>query len=274
MTASTGQPAAPGPREHLLTGRALITGGTSGIGLSFAHALAARGCDLVLVARDAARLTRTADQLRWRYGVAVEALPADLSRRDGTDAVAARLTDPGAAVDILVNNAGRGLHTSLLAPDVRDHDEAIDLMVRAVLVLGGAAARAMRARGHGLVINVASVQALVTMGAYSALKSWTLAYSEALALELAGTDVQVTTLLPGWVRTGFQERAGADAGRLPGPLWLEPDRVVAECLADVARGKDRSIPSRRYKVLAFLAVHAPRPVVRAVVTRIVRARKG
>jgi uncharacterized protein len=259
--------------ESSLRGRALVTGGTSGIGLSFARALASRGCDLVLVARDEARLTKTAEQLRWRYGVEVETIVADLSRRDDVAAVAARLSDPVSPVEILVNNAGRGVHVPLLAEDTSEHEQALDLMVRAVLVLGGAAGRAMKARGHGVVINVASVAGLIPMGAYSAIKSWVRTYSESLSLELEGSGVTVTALLPGWVRTEFHERAGIRASSIPDALWLEADRVVEDCLADVEKGRVRSVPSRRFATLAFLAQHAPRPLVRRATAIIKGSRK-
>ncbi|MPV38706.1 SDR family NAD(P)-dependent oxidoreductase [Georgenia subflava] len=253
---------ASAPEGSVLRGRALVTGGTSGIGLAFARALAARGCDLVLVARDEARLAKTAEQLRWRYGVEVETVVADLADREALQAVAARLGDTTTPVDILVNNAGKGVHVPLLAEDTSEHEHALDLMIRAVLVLGAAAGRAMKARGHGVIVNVTSVAGLIPMGSYSAVKSWVRTYSESLSLELAGTGVTVTALLPGWVRTEFHERAGIRASSIPDALWLEADRVVADCLADVEKGKVRSVPSKRFQALAFLAEHAPRPLVR------------
>jgi len=99
-------------------------------------------------------------------------------------------------------------------------------MVGAVLALGGAAGRAMKARGHGVIINVGSVASLLPMGAYSAIKSWVATYSESLALELTGTGVVVTTLLPGWVRTEFHQRAGIRTDAIPWVLWLDADRVA------------------------------------------------
>ena len=246
----------------VVAGRALVTGGTSGLGLEFARALAARGCTLVLVARDEKRLAKTADQLRWRYGVEVETLAADLAERDDVERVAARLADADSPVDLLVNNAGHGLHVPLLSEDTTAIEQAHDVMVRAVLVLGAAAGRAMITRGRGVIVNVASVAGLVPMGAYSAIKAWVGRYSESLSVELAGTGVQATALLPGWVRTEFHDRAGIRTTSIPGFLWLEADRVVADALRDVEKGKVRSVPSRRFAVIAFLAEHAPRPLVR------------
>ncbi len=257
----------------LLTGRALVTGGTSGIGLAFANALAARGCDLVLVARDEDRLKSTADDLRRRHGVDVELLTADLADRAQMDTVAARLTDPDSPVEVFVNNAGKGVHARLATDDTSEHEHAIDLMITAVVVLGAAAARTMRERGHGAIVNVSSVAGFNPQGGYAAIKSFVRIYSESLSLELAGTGVQVTALLPGWVRTEFHERAGIRTSSIPSSLWLDADRVVADCLADVEKRRVRSIPSARFKVLAWLAEHAPRAAVRKVTARLVSGRR-
>jgi short-subunit dehydrogenase len=251
---------------------ALVTGGTSGIGAAFARQLAARGDDLVLVARDAARLETSAAALRETYGVAVEVLPADLGDREQVLRVAERLTDPARPVDLLVNNAGFGVHHALTDPDPGPHQHGIDVMISAVLVLGGAAGRAMRARGSGAIVNVASTAGFMAMGSYSAIKAWAMTYSESLANELAGTGVTVTALAPGWVRTEFHERASIGTSSIPGPLWLDADALVAECLADVARGRVVSIPSRRYRALMWAVRHAPRSAVRAASRRLSSSR--
>ena len=151
---------------------ALITGGTSGIGAEFAKGYARRGYDIVLVARDAARLESTATELRSLGAPSVEVLAADLADRLQVARVAERIEDAAAPVDILVNNAGFGLHLKLATPDVDPLDTAFDVMCRAVLVLSGAAARAMKARGSGRIINVSSTAAFITTGAYSAIKVW------------------------------------------------------------------------------------------------------
>ena len=243
---------------------ALVTGGTSGIGAAFARALAARGDDLVLVARNADRLAEVATELKDRYGVAVETIAADLGDRDDTLAVAERVGSTLQPVDLLVNNAGFGVHTALLAADSTPHEHGIDVMCRAVLILGAAAGRAMKARGAGAIVNVSSTAGFVTMGSYSAIKAWVTSYSEGLAVELVGTGVTVTALCPGYVRTEFHERASISTSKLPGLLWLDADTLVADCLADVARGRVISIPSLRYQVGIALARHVPRRTVRAV----------
>jgi short-subunit dehydrogenase len=242
---------------------ALVTGGTSGIGAAFARALAARGDDLVLVARDAGRLAEMATQLTEAHGIQVEVMSADLGDRDDTLRVAARLQSTEQPIDLLVNNAGFGLPYALTNADTTPHEHAIDVMIRAVLMLGAAAGRTMKARGRGTIVNVASTAGFVTMGGYSAIKAWVTTYSEGLANELVGSGVQVTALCPGWVRTEFHERAEIRTSKIPDRLWLDADRVVADCLADVQRHKVISIPSKRYKALILAARLAPRAAVRA-----------
>ncbi len=241
--------------------RALITGGTSGIGAAFARAFATRGVSLVLVARNAARLEETAAQLRADHGIEVETLLADLADREAQQRVADRLearTDP---VDVFVNNAGFSVRAGLLDEDISPHDLGFEVMIRAVLKLGGAAGRAMRERGRGWIINIGSVSALVTQNNYSAIKAWVGNYSESLGVQLAGTGVQVTALMPGWVRTEFHSRAGIKGSSIPGVLWLDADRLVEDCLRDVARGKPVSIPSTRWKLIAAVLRTTPRGLI-------------
>jgi short-subunit dehydrogenase len=251
---------------------ALITGGTSGIGAAFARALAARGTDLVLVARNADRLTESAAELTESYGVAVETIAADLGVRDDVVRVADRLGSTERPVDLLVNNAGFGIRTRMLAEDSTPHEHAIDVMIRAVLILAAAAGRTMKARGSGTIINVSSTAGFMTMGHYSAIKAWVTAYSESLSNELAGTGVGVTVLCPGWVQTEFHERADISTRSIPSALWVDADRLVANCLADAARGRVISIPSKRYQILMFAVRHAPRSAVRAVSRRLSSSR--
>lgn len=251
---------------------ALITGGTSGIGAAFARALAARGFDLVLVARDEQRLA--AEAARYRAGGRnVETLSADLSVRADVDRVAARLADPVDPVVLLVNNAGFSVGARLLDVDMAPHDRAMEVMIRAVLVLSGAAARAMRTRGRGDIINVSSTAGFITMGAYSAIKAWVTTYTESLAVELHGSGVRVLALCPGWVRTEFHERAGVSVSSIPDSLWVDADSLVADALRDLTRGRVISVPTLRYKALIFLARHGPRGGIRAVSRRLSGSRE-
>lgn len=253
---------------------ALITGGTSGIGAAFAHALAARDHGLVLVARDQGRLSELSQQLRQRYGITVEEHPADLVEHGDVLKVAERVASQQRPVDILINNAGFGVHAKILDADVERHEVAFDVMCRAVLILSNAAGRVMRDRGRGGIINVASFAGYVSMGSYSAIKSWVTTFTEGLAGELHGTGVKVTALCPGWVRTEFHARAGINASKIPGPLWIEPAELVRQALTDFDRGQVISIPSARYKLLYFLTRHAPPAAVRAVSRMMATSRRG
>lgn len=248
-------------------GIALVTGGTSGIGAEFARQLAARGDDLILVARDRERLDAMAAELT-ALGRSVEVIVADLSSEKDTARVAARLADTSKPVDILVNNAGYGLRTKLVRPDIAEHDDAYRVMMRAVWVLAAAVAPGMKERGHGAIINVASIAGQLSMGAYSAIKAWVVTYSESLANELHGSGVTVTAIMPGWVRTEFHQRASIKSSSIPSGLWLDAEQLVRDTLRDVKRGKVISIPSIRYRLLSWLLRHLPRSTVRAVARRI------
>jgi len=251
---------------------ALITGGTSGIGAAFGRALAARGDDLVLVARDADRLSDAATELKEHHAVNVETIVADLGERDDVIRIADRLTSSERPIDMLINNAGFGIGTRLTDADTTPHERAIDVMITAVLMLGAAAGRTMRERGAGTIINVSSTAGYVAMGGYSAIKTWVTAYTESLANELHGTGVKVTALCPGWVRTEFHERANINISSIPSVLWLDSDRLVADCLADAAAGKVISIPSKRYKVLMGICELLPHRALRAVSRRLTSGR--
>jgi short-subunit dehydrogenase len=248
-------------------GIALVTGGSSGIGAEFARQLAARGHDLILVARDQARLDAVAAELRTP-GREVETIAADLSKPKDTDRVAMRLADRTKPIDILINNAGYGLKTKLVNPDIAEHDDAYAVMVRAVWVLAAAVAPGMKERGHGVIVNVSSIASQLSMGGYSAMKAWVQTYTESLANELNGSGVTVTALMPGWVRTEFHQRASIRGSSIPDALWLDSEYLVRECLRDVDRGKVVSMPSIRYRPLSWLLRHLPRSTVRTISRRI------
>ncbi|GEL93878.1 SDR family NAD(P)-dependent oxidoreductase [Cellulomonas composti] len=245
-------------------GTALITGASAGLGLEFAWQLATAKHDVVLVARSQDRLDRLADQLRAAAGVHAEVLVADLSDRRDVERVADRLRDQERPVGLLVNNAGLGLNQRFVGGDLAAEEAALDVMVRAVLVLSNAAAGAMVERGRGAILNVASIAALLASGTYSAHKAWVRTFTEGLAVELKGTGVTATALCPGFVHTEFHERGRIDVSTYPEVAWLHAEDVVATALADVRRGTVISTPSIRYRAIAAAARLAPRGAVRAV----------
>ena len=253
---------------------ALVTGGTSGIGKAFAAELAGRGYDLVLVARDESRLSRTAAELHDRYGCDVETLRADLAVRGDLDPIIDRLTDPDRPVDILVNDAGFGLNASLLAEDTTIQERAMAVMCTAVLILAGAAGRSMKARGQGIIINVSSVSAWIVKGNYSAIKRWVLTYTQALALELDGTGVQASAVCPGWVKTELHERAGVARPKLPGWAWVEASEVARCALDGAAASKTVVIPTRKWRAAVWFLEHSPDALARAVSSKITKSRRS
>ena len=241
--------------------RSLVTGPTAGIGLAFAQQLAARGDDLVLVARDTARLEALATELRTAHGVEVEVLTADLADRAQLRTVEERLGDLQRPVDLLVNNAGFGLKGRFLDNDVDAETQMLDVLVTAVMRLSHAALGPMAARGSGGVINVSSVAAFLPRGTYSAAKAYVNRLGEWAAAEYADQGVTVTTLCPGFVRTEFHARMDVGQDSAPDWLWLDADDLVRQALADHARGRALSIPSVRYKAIAGAARLVPTPVL-------------
>lgn len=243
-------------------GTALITGATSGIGLELAWQLAAARHDLVLVARNEDRLEETARRLRAAAGVEVEVLPADLALVKGRSAVVERLREEGKPVGLLVNNAGFGLGQRLVGGSARREEQALDVMVRAVLLLSKAAAEAMVPRGRGAILNVSSIAAATAMGTYATHKGWVRHFTEALAGELAGTGVTATVVCPGLVRTEFHDAAGIDASVWPAIGWIGVEKVASDALRAVRRGQVICTPTLRYQLLTAGLRLAPRGLVR------------
>ena len=276
-------------------GTALVTGATSGLGEEFCWQLAAAGHDLVLVARREQVLEALADKLRNVAGVGAQVIAADLSTPEGVAAVSRRLDvggqdgpcgtdgDPGGArgtegacrgtrgsaggtgdgperpVDLLVNNAGFGLGRAFVDNSVANEERGLDVMVRAVMVLSHHAARSMRSRGRGAVLNIGSVASRTGGGTYSAHKAWVVAFTEGLSEELAGTGVSATVVCPGPVATSFFANAGIDLG---GRLAVAtPERVVADALQAVRAGRVQTTPTLTYKAAMAAMKVAPRALV-------------
>jgi len=254
-------------REGDVVPTALVTGATSGIGNAFAWRLAAERHGLVLIARNAVRLEEVARNLRERHSVEVEVLAADLSDREQLERVADRLRDESRPVDVLVSNAGYGLGKPFLAGHLFEEERMLDVLARAVLVLTRAAASGMVARGRGNIITVSSVAGFFPGGSYAAAKAWATTFTASLAGELAGTGVTATALCPGYVRTEFHLRAKMNTSHLPEWAWLDADRVVADCLADVRRERVFSVPSLRYKTAVFFLRRIPLRLVGAFSAR-------
>lgn len=251
---------------------ALITGASAGLGAEFARQLAARGHDLVVVARTVERLENLAAELREAHGVQVDVLPADLTNAGHRLTVEQRLRDE--PVDVLVNNAGFGLNGAFAEVPVERLQEQLDVNVTSVLRLTHAVLPAMVRRGSGSVINVSSFAGFfpATGAVYGASKAWVTAFSEGMAVATADAGVRVIALAPGFTHTEFHERAGDDKSKIPSALWLDAERVVRECLRDLDRGRVVSVPGKRWKALVFAVRAMPSPMRRAVGGRIAARR--
>ncbi|TYB68889.1 SDR family oxidoreductase [Nonomuraea sp. PA05] len=247
---------------------ALITGATAGIGAAFARHLAADAYSLVLVARDELRLAKAADQLKLRYGVRVEVLPADLATEEGLAKVESRLRD---GVDLLVNNAGFGNAGHFPYVPVENELRMLKVHCEAVLRLTLAALPGMRERDRGAIVNVASVAAFFgSRSTYSASKAWVVNFSESAAATVSDSGIRIMALCPGFVRTEFHQRASMDSSGIPWFLWLKAEDVVRAGMRDLAVGKRVSVPDLRYKLIVAAGRLVPRGVQAMVSRRIGR----
>jgi short-subunit dehydrogenase len=236
---------------------ALITGATAGIGLEIARQLAARGTDIVLVARNQERLGEVALQLTQEFGVRTEVVAADLTDRDELAVVEARLADATRPIDLLVNNAGFGLKGRFLDNSIEQEQAHLDVLVVAPLRLSHAALGPMVERGSGKIVNVSSVAGYLPRGTYSAAKAYVTRFSEWAYNEYKPQGVHVMALCPGFVRTEFHERMDVGRDSAPDFLWLDAEEFVTAALADLDAGKAVSVPTLRYKAIVAGAKYVP-----------------
>jgi len=252
------------------TSTALVTGASAGLGAEFARQLAARGLDLLLVARREDRLKELARELAAAYGCRVEVFAADLGEPDAPERIAAFAAAQGLQIDWLVNNAGAAGPDLLADRDWAAQARFFELMMTSVAHLCHLFVPPMRERGFGRVINVSSFAGRLSRpagGNYGPAKAYLVALSEELALLLVGSGVQVCALCPGFVHTEFHETAGLmDMKRgLPGFLWYDAPTVVREGIDAVERGKPIHVSGRLYRWLDPLAQSVwIRPLLKAL----------
>ena len=221
---------------------ALITGASSGIGATYAERLARRGHDLVLVARDNARLEMLAARLRQETGVAIELLPADLTRRDDLVTVEARLRDD-TAIGILINNAGIAQSGGFIDQSADSIERLMTLNTTALTRLAAAVAPRLVEAGEGAIVNIGSVVGLAPelgMSVYGATKAFVLFLSQGLSLELAPKGVYVQAVLPAATRTEIWERAGIGINTLP--EVMDVGELVDAALVGFDRRESVTIP--------------------------------
>jgi short-subunit dehydrogenase len=226
-------------------GTALVTGASSGIGAVYADRLAARGHDLILVARSRAKLAALASQIADRTGRSVEVVAADLGNKDDLRAVE-RLLATDASISTLVNNAGVGATAPLLASDVDAMERMIDLDVTALMRLTYAAVPGFVARGRGTVINIASIVAIgpeILNGVYGGAKSFVLAFTQSLHHELASKGLRAQAVLPGATATDFWGIAGTPVENLPDAIVMRATDMVDAALTGLDAGELVTIPA-------------------------------
>jgi len=258
---------------------AVITGASSGLGAVFARKLAARGYDLLLVARREDRLQALAREIGEQHHVRTEILVADLTEDGALAMVAAHIRD-AADLGLLVNNAGFGTLGYFFEADPRGQEQMHRLHVIATMRLSHAALANLVPRalpGTG-IINVSSVAAYGTSPqnvSYCATKTWMNRFSEGLAIELGAksSPVTVQALCPGFTRTEFADTMGMKPSVIPASLWMPADFVVEESLRGLDRGTMFVIPGWRYKFLVWIMKLVPSGLMRSTSIRASRRYK-
>lgn len=223
---------------------ALVTGASSGIGAVYADRLAARGLNLVLVARREERLQALASELRERYDVAVEVLVADLTEEAGIRAVEETLRS-NTSIDTLINNAGTAQMAPFLAGDVARHQAINTLNTTALMRLTYAILPRLAENNRGTLVNIASVLALhVRAGSalYSATKAWVLSFTRGLQEEFAESNLRIQAVLPAATATEIWSHSGVTVNDLPEGSVMTTEDMVDASLAGLDQGELITIP--------------------------------
>ena len=226
-------------------GTALITGASTGIGAIYADRLAKRGHDLILVARNRQRLASLARRLSSESGRKVETVEADLTSPADLRRVEQLIRTNG-DITALVNNAGVGASAPLIASNIDKMDDMIRLNVGALTRLTYAAVPGFIARGHGTIINIASIVAIapeLLNGVYGGSKAFVLAFTQSLVHELAGKGIRIQAVLPGATATEFWDVAGTPVHQLPPEIVMSADDMVDAALAGLDLGEVVTIPA-------------------------------
>lgn len=250
---------------------ALVTGASGGIGESLARALAAKGHDLVLVARSADKLQLLADELIRTQNISAQIISADLGVPGAGHALAKVLAEKGITIDVLVNNAGFADFGDFHTANAAKLDSMISLNIGTLTELMRDLVPGMVARKHGRVLNVASIAAFMPgplMAVYYATKAYVLSLSEAVAEELKGTGVTVTALCPGPTESGFQAVAAMENSKLvKGRKIMSAEKVAELGVAAMLAGKPVVVTGFKSKLLALSPRFTPRRLIPGIVKR-------
>jgi short-subunit dehydrogenase len=219
---------------------AVITGASAGIGVEFAHQLASRGANLVLVARREDRLAALSAELGTKYAVAVNYFAIDLSEPTSGTNLIAHLAAAGITTDILINNAGFATHNKVAEEDRTRVQSQIQLNVGTLVDLTIGMLPAMQSQNFGAIVNVASTAALQpvpSLAVYAATKAFVLSFTEALWGELRGTNIKALAICPGATESEFWDVANMDSKSMPGIQTAE--QVVTTTLRELDKRKSR-----------------------------------
>lgn len=263
-------------RKKAMNNTALVTGASGGLGLEFAKLLAKDGNDLLLVARNGHRLEEIKNELEQAHGVKVYFLACDLTQDDGANKVYDYAKENNLQIDVLINNAGFGDFGNYLDSVWEKQRDMVNLNVLALMRLTYLFVPAMKERGNGKILNVASIASFQPgplMSVYYASKAFVLSFSEALAVELKKTGVTVTALCPGPIRTGFEKTANlAYSGLFKNLKVASAEKVARFGYKKMKKGKVVTIQGGSNRFLVFSTRFAPRSLVRKVVYKIMKLR--
>lgn len=243
---------------------ALITGASSGIGLSLAKIFAREGYSLVLVARNESKLKQLAGELK----VSVTVIPKDLSLPNSPQEIYDELISKSVSVDVLVNNAGFGTYGPFAETPLTEGLDMLKVNINALTYLTRLFLPGMIKKHNGRILNVASTAAFQPgplMAGYYASKAYVVSLSEALAFELKGTGVTVTALCPGPTRTEFQARANMKESKLFTGSIMDADTVAEIGYRGLMQDKRVVIPGFNNQFMAFLSKVSPNNLVMKIV---------
>jgi uncharacterized protein len=247
---------------------ALVTGASEGIGQELCRILAREGYDLVLVARNEAKLLQLAAELSGRHGIDARVIAKDLSSRSAPQEIFDELDRAGVVVDTLANNAGYTVYGAFADAEFARQEEMLDVLVYAPMRLTSLFLPGMLAKNSGSILNLASTGSFIPCpyeAAYSASKAFVLSWSEAIAEELGGSGVTVTALCPGATRTRFFERSSTDNIKVFEIGMMSPEQVAEIGYAALRAGKRYVVAGWMNKVLVFSTRFMPRAILCKVV---------
>lgn len=247
----------------------LITGASGGLGLAFAKIFARKGYHLILVARNESKLLTLKKELEAAYHIQAELFAKDLSQKDAADDIFHFTAEKGLFVDVLINNAGFGDFGEFTDCSWQKQYEMVQVNIVALMQLSHCFLPGMKERGHGKILNVASIAAFQPgplMSVYYATKAYVLSFTEALSVELQGTGVTVTALCPGPIQTDFEERANLKSSGLFHHMKVSSAKEVAEYgYLQLMKGKVVAIHSWQNRLTVLASRLAPPGIVRKCV---------